>query len=306
MTILITGSSGFVGTSFCRIAENTALSLIALSSNPMPSTKFVSCCSYPSSDAQWLSILGDVSCIIHLAGRAHVLKDSTDNPLREYRLANVENSCHVARLAIKAGVKRFIFVSSIKVNGEFTTFNSFMPSDIPRPSDPYAISKYEAEIHLTKMFADSDSELVIVRPPLIYGPNCKGNLKLISSLVRSGIPLPISNLNTNLRSVIYVDNLVHFLIHCSKHPRAGGHTFLLDDGRPLSTREIFELVSLSVGKSITFFPLPQIFLYSIFTLLGKRSVYNRLTQSLVVDSKIAFDLLEWNPPYSSKEGFLRS
>ena len=305
MTILITGSSGFVGTSFRRIAEDTSLSLIALSRNPLPSTKYVSCYKYPTSVDQWLSILGDVSCIIHLAGRAHVLNDSNDDPLSAYRLANVQNSCFVAKLAIEAGVKRFVFVSSVKVNGESTTSNSFRPSDIPRPSDPYSISKYEAEIKLTKLFSDSDSELVIVRPPLIYGPNVKGNLKLISSLIKLGIPLPVMSLNTNLRSIVYVDNLVHFLIHCSKHSLAGGKTFLIDDGRPLSTLEIFDLVSLSLGASSKFFSLPKSILYTLFSLLGKSSVYNRLTQSLVVDSYLAFDLLEWNPPYSSKEGFLR-
>lgn len=306
MVLLITGASGFVGRSFCRVANDQKLSLRALTNSPKLSTPFVEYSAYPCSDSGWNFILENVDCVIHLAGRAHILSDKSSNPLREYRAANVFNSVDIAQHSIRAGVKRFVYISSIKVNGEFTVDAPFRSADMPSPHDAYALSKLEAESELKRIFENTSSELVIVRPPLIHGPCVKGNLALIYKFARFGLPLPLSSFSGNQRSILFVDNLIDFLILCSYHQKAAGQTFLIDDGYPLSTRQIIGYIYDSIDRPLRDIPLPSKFIEFVLGLFGKKEVYSRLRQSLLVDSTPAFNLLNWDPPYSSEAGFMAS
>jgi len=233
------------------------------------------------------------------------MRDEVADPLAEYRRVNVEGTLNIARQAIAAGVARFIFVSSIKVNGEGTLLRSpYRPDEQPCPEDAYGRSKLEAEVALKKLADGTAMEIVIVRPPLIYGPGVKGNFASMINLLRRGYPLPLGAIY-NKRSLVGIDNLVDLIIRCIDHPAAANQVFLAGDGEDLSTTELLRSVGDAMGKPARLIPVPAGMLQLGATLLGKKAMAQRLLGSLQVDISKTCEMLDWKPPYTVQEGLKR-
>jgi nucleoside-diphosphate-sugar epimerase len=251
------------------------------------------------------TLLPSVDVLIHAAARAHLMKDEVADPLAEYRRVNVEGTLNVARQAAAAGVKRFVFISSIKVNGEATVKGkAFHADDIPAPEDAYGLSKLEAEQSLVKLAAETGMELVIIRPPLVYGPGVKGNFASMIKLVGKELPLPLGAIH-NKRSLVGIDNLVDLIIRCIDHPAAANQVFLAGDGEDLSTTELLRGVGRAMGKSARLIPVPAGLLQLGATVLGRKAMAQRLLGSLQVDISKTCELLNWKPPYTVEEGLRR-
>lgn len=271
--------------------------------------------------------IAGAQCVIHCAARTHIMRDEALDPLTEYRRVNVQATLNLARQAAAAGVKRFVFLSSVKVNGESTSSlrggaaavaiqgrrsprfarddgGAFTPNDAPAPEDAYGISKWEAEQGLWEIASQTGMEVVVVRPPLVYGPGVKGNFARLLDLVRSGVPLPLAAVN-NRRSFIGLDNLVDLLIRCVDHPRAVFQTLLVSDGQDLSTPELLRMIANAMRRPARLFPLPVPFLRLAGRALGRLSEVDRLVGSLQVDSSATRELLVWTPPVSVEEGVAR-
>ena len=256
------------------------------------------------SSTDWTACLQGVGVVIHCAARAHVMQDETGDPLLEYRRVNVQGTLALAEQAVKAGVRRFIYISSIKVNGERTASNiPFHAEDIPAPEDAYGISKLEAEQGLLALARNTGTEVVIIRPPLVYGPGVKGNFASMVSWVRKGMPLPLGAVH-NKRSLVAVENLVDFIALCAnpeRSPRAANEVFLISDGEDVSTTELLRKVASAYNVAPRLLPIPVLWIQTTARLLGKRAVADRLLGSLVVDSSKARDLLGWKPVVSMDE-----
>jgi nucleoside-diphosphate-sugar epimerase len=251
------------------------------------------------------SALEGVNVVIHAAARAHIMNDGAVDPLSEYRRVNVDGTLNLARQAAGAGVQRFIFVSSVKVNGELSSEQApFYPNDTPAPEDAYGISKWEAEQGLKAIAKETGMEVVIVRPPLVYGPGVKGNFASMVKLVRKGVPLPLGSIR-NKRSLVAVDNLVDFIVTCIDHPAAANQVFMVSDGEDISTSELLRELGKAMGKPARLVPVPAGLLRLGATVLGKRAVAHRVLGSLQVDISDAKALLGWKPPVSLKEGLRR-
>jgi nucleoside-diphosphate-sugar epimerase len=249
------------------------------------------------------SLLAGVSVVIHAAARAHIKGDKNSNPIEEYRCVNVDGTHNLARQAAAAGVKRFIFLSSIGVNGN-SNFKPFAAGDPAKPADPYAQSKWEAEQVLWKVQQDTGMEIVIIRPPLVYGPSAPGNFGSLVRWVERGVPLPLGAIN-NKRSLIGIDNLIDLIVRCVDHPYAANQVFLAGDGEDLSTTELLRKVGHAMGRSARLVPVPTRLLHFGAALVGKKAVAQRLLGSLQVDISKTCDLLEWKPPYTLEEGLRR-
>ena len=250
----------------------------------------------------WTNSLIGVDVVIHLAARVHVMNDVALDPLEEYRNANTLATIHLAEEAAKAGVKRFIYLSSIKVNGEETNLGqSYSEDSTPVPIDPYGVSKWEAELGLEKICAQTGMEFVIIRPPLIYGPGVKANFQKLMRLVAQGLPLPLGAVH-NQRSMLALDNLVGFIAEVMKNPLAANQRFLLSDGEDISTSQLLKLIAKGMGKSICLLPVPAFVLRAAAQVLGASSAADRLLGSLQIDSSKARQLLQWQPPLSVEEG----
>lgn len=307
INILVTGATGFVGQVLLKhLLKSGAYNVTAALRTE---TSFERCAAYILGDltnaTDWSAALNNQQVIIHTAARAHVMKDEVANPLEEYRRVNVEGTLNLARQASVAGVKRFIFISSIKVNGEQThDMQLFRTDDFPAPEDAYGITKFEAEQGLQAVAAETNMEIVIIRPPLVYGPGVKGNFDSMSKLVAMGLPLPLGAIY-NRRSFVGVDNLVDLIITCINHPAAANQVFLAGDGQDLSTTELLGGVARAMGKPSRLIPLPSSLLLLCATLLGKKAMAKRLLCSLQVDISKAQDLLGWVPPLSVEEGLRR-
>lgn len=309
MKLLVTGSSGFVGRQACLALSKRGFSVSAFSRTPCQwpfgieaitasSLSSLACPSY---------IFEGVQCILHLAGRAHVMRETEPDPLSAFRSSNVIDTLRLAREASSAGVRRFVFLSSIKVNGEVASLrNPFTEEDDVNPSDPYAVSKYEAELGLFEIAAQTGMEVVIVRPPLIYGPGVKGNLRTMMNLLSRKVPLPLAMITDNRRSLLALDNLVDFLALCSSHPKAEGRVFLVSDQHDLSTADLLRRLGEAMGVNARLFPAPRFMLEGASNIVRKRSTYQRLCGSLVVDSSAASRLLGWAPPLALDEGLRRA
>ena len=253
----------------------------------------------------WSIAIQNQDVVIHTAARAHIMKDSVSNPLAEYRKVNVDGTLNLARQAAAAGVKRFIFISSIKVNGEQTApGQSFQPEDEAKPTDSYGISKWEAEQGLRRIASETGIEVVIIRPPLVYGPGVKGNFANLIKLVQKGGPLPLGAIH-NRRSMIALDNLVDLIITCIDHPNAVNQVFLASDGQDLSTTELLQGLGQAMGKSARLLPISSGFLTLAASALGKKTIADRLLGSLQVDISNTQGVLNWNPPISVDEGLRR-
>ena len=249
----------------------------------------------------WSQALAGVDNVVHLAARVHVMRDDSDDPLRDFREVNTEGTANLAEQAASAGVRRFVYMSSIKVNGESTDGTAFSESDVPNPDDPYAVSKWEAEQRLLEVAARTDLEVVIIRPPLVYGSGVKGNILRLLRWVQLGIPLPFANVE-NRRSLIGLDNLVDFVLCCLDHPNAPGETFLVSDGRDLSTAELVCGLAQGMGKQSRLVPIPKRLVHRLLKMAGKEALWRRLWGDLQVDASKARELLDWRAPTSIEQG----
>ena len=304
MKILVTGANGFVGKSLCSalIAQEHAVRAVIRVAEVRAYNVEQVVVSSINFDTDWSAALRDVSIVIHLAARVHVMNDSAIDPLGEFRKTNVAGTLHLAQQAVKAGVKRFIFVSSVKVNGEQTIKNKpFLEADTANPQDAYGISKHEAEQGLMRIAEETGLEVVIVRPPLVYGAGVKANFASMMRVVKRGIPLPLGAIH-NKRSFVYVGNLVSLILRCIDHPAAANQTFLVSDGHDISTTELLRGCADALGVKASFLPVPQKIVEVCATLVGKRDVAQRLCGNLQVDISKALNLLDWTPPISLAVG----
>lgn len=301
MRILVTGATGFVGRVLTECLTNDArYQPRAASRNASAFYPGIENCLAPSldSNADWYHALNDVSVVVHSAARVHVMNDTAADPLVEFRKANVDGTLSLARQAAAAGVRRFIFISSIKVNGEGTELgHPYRADDTPDPQDPYGVSKMEAEQGLRELANETGMEVVIIRPVLVYGPGVKANFRSMMSWLRKGIPLPLGATG-NKRSLVAVDNLVDLIATCIDHPAAANQTFLVSDGEDLSTTQLLQRMGKALGRPARLLPVPASLLQAGAAMLGRRAIAQRLCGSLQVDIGKTRELLGWAPPVS--------
>lgn len=301
---LITGANGFVGQALCReaIARGVQVRGAVRSRCELPSGLDVSIVGAFDDETNWTGALQGVDAVIHLAARVHVMHEICADPLEAFRKTNVAGTVHLAHSAVAAGVKRFVYVSSIKVNGEATDgVRRFSESDPPDPQDPYGVSKWEAEQALHRIAAETGLEVVIVRPPLVYGAGVKGNFAQMLKVLARGIPLPLASVK-NLRSLIYLGNLVDALMLCAIHPAAAGRTYLVSDGEDISTPDLLRRLGAEMGHPARLFFCPQTFLKLAGSVAGKSDQIERLLGSLQVNSSKICRELGWIPPYTLEQG----
>lgn len=305
MTVLVTGAYGFVGSALCARWRRDGVSVrgaVRSLSAQLDDVETVAIGSL-SSVTDWTEALSKVEQVVHLAARVHVMKDKKPNPLAEFRRVNVEGTVALAHQAAAAGVKRFVFLSSVKVNGEFTEPGQpFTADDVPSPEDPYGVSKHEAEQLLRHIAAETGMEVVIIRPPLVYGPGVKANFESMMRWLARGVPLPLTAVTQNRRSLVALDNLVDLIMTCLHHPAAANQTFLVSDGEDLSTAELLNRIGTAMGHPARLFYLPPALLKLGATVLNKSGAYHRLCGSLQLDIAKTRQLLEWIPPVSVDEG----
>ena len=306
--LLVTGGSGFIGKAVCEnLKKNNYTINITSRSNIVTNLSGVTIYNINEIDenTNWFQALNAVSCVIHCAAKTHVMNNNKQNSLSSFRKVNVEGTLNLAKQAVACGVKRFIFISSIKVNGERTKKSSmFRYNDIPKPQDSYGISKWEAEKGLWEISKQTGLELVIVRAPLVCGPGVKGNLRSLIKLIQYRIPLPFS-LIKNQRSLISIDNLVDLIIYCIEDHKISGNTFLVSDEKDISTPDLVRQIASSMGLSARLFPLPLSFLKFFGFILGKKNEIDRLIGSLQIDNSYTKKILNWTPPVSVEEGIRR-
>ncbi|KAB7675539.1 UDP-glucose 4-epimerase family protein [Plesiomonas shigelloides] len=305
--VLLTGASGFVGNVLNAAMINNYQVLPVV--RDKHSVDFDVCVEVQEIDknTQWVEALSGVHCIIHCAARVHIMNDSSSDPLAEFRTVNTEGTLNLARQAVEAGVKRFIFLSSIKVNGESTSNGEpFTAFDLCLPEDPYGMSKFEAEKQLIAIAKDSGMEVVIIRPTLVYGPGVKANFVSLMNLVSKGIPLPFGCITKNKRSLVSVDNLVDLIITCIDHPKAANQVFLVSDDHDVSTSDMVRELAIALDKPTWQLPLP-IWCYKLVgKLFGRSDIVDRLTGTLQVDISHTKETLGWKPPQTLQEGFKKT
>lgn len=309
--ILVTGATGFVGSALANrlMADGACGGVVAalrrLDASLPEGVKHVQVGDLLP-NTNWNAALQQVNAVVHCAARVHVMQDSANNPLDAYRHVNVQGTLNLARQAAQAGVRRFVFVSSIKVNGEATLPGKpFSADDEPAPLDPYGLSKMEAEQGLQEISAQTGMEVVIVRPPLVYGPGVKANFASMMRWVAKGVPLPLGAIH-NARSMVALDNLVDLLVTCLRHPAATGQTFLVSDGVDVSTTQLLRRTAHAMGKPARLLPVPAVLLEWGAALLGKRDVAQRLCGSLQVDISKTRQLLGWSPPLTLDQGLRKA
>lgn len=309
MTMLITGANGFVGRRVCRVAIGSGLRVrgaVRHSDSAFEGLERVVVSSLDGA-ADWTRALDGCQAVVHAAARVHVMIESANDPLDEFRRVNVQGTLNLARQAAASGVRRFVFVSSVKVNGEATTTDHpFTAADEPFPQDPYGISKREAEQGLRQISAETSMEVVIVRPPLVYGAGVKANFAALMRAVQRGLPLPLSSVTHNRRSFVALDNLVDLLITCVDRPAAANRTFLVSDGEDLSTADLLHRLGQAMNKPARLFPAPPSLLQFGANLLGKGDMAQRLLGNLQVDISHTRNTLNWTPPVSVDEGLRRA
>ncbi|MDC5395444.1 NAD-dependent epimerase/dehydratase family protein [Acinetobacter baumannii] len=303
MNILITGSSGFVGSYLCEyftaMPEHSVLAQTR--KNTQKLSNDIKTITFDINDDLTSLDLSSVDVIVHCAGRAHIMKEVESDPLSIYRKVNVEGTLNLAKKAAKAGVKRFIFMSSIKVNGEVSDQVPFTPHDnIINIKDPYGLSKYEAEQSLLNLAQNSMMEVVIIRPALIYGPNVKANFKSMINLAAKGIPLPVGCLD-NKRSMVSIYNLSDFINICLSHPLAKNQVFLISDQDDITVKELFMKLAKVQGRNLIAVPIPKVLINFLAKLLNKSAVASRLCSVLIVDTSKNIELLGWRAPFSFDE-----
>lgn len=302
--VLVTGANGFVGKAVCSKLNQSGVAVRSAvrtrSGRQGQNNTDEAIVEDMGPDTDWTGCLNDVSTVIHLAARVHLMSDPSANPLTEYRRVNVEGTNRLALMAVANKVRRFVFVSSIKVNGEETGDQPFTEEDAPNPQDPYGRSKWEAEQLLRNISAETGLEVVIVRPPLVYGPGVKANFFRLMRWVYSGLPIPLAGIN-NRRSMIGVNNLADLLACCATAQAAANQTLLVNDGRDLSTPELLRCIGTALHRRARLVAVPEIAMRAFATLFGFDHEFQRLVGSLTVNSQKARQLLSWTPPFSVED-----
>lgn len=301
--IFLTGGTGFVGKALCGILPSEQLVIFGRRKPSSPFARFHQ--GDISATTDYTDALIGIDVVIHSAARVHMMTDDSSDPLEVYREVNTYGTLNLARQAVKAGVKRFIFVSSVKVNGEATVQGqAFRHDDIPAPSDAYGTSKAEAEAGLLALAKETGIEVVIVRPPLVYGPGVKANFAAMFNLARKNLPLPLGAID-NLRSLVAIDNLVDLIQTCIHHPKAANQIFLVSDDCDVSTTTLLKTMILACNKTPRLLPVPMPWIQSLAKIAGKSAIADRLCGSLQLDIQHTKQTLDWNPPLSFEEGIKR-
>ena len=303
LNVLITGASGFVGQRLVKALKQQDVYVVGVGRELIRSEAdiFYAVPDF-TANKTWQKPLKDCAVVVHLAARVHVMHEKVINPLTEFRLVNVEGTLRLAQEAANAGVKRFIFISSIKVNGEFTEIDKpFTAQDAANPQDAYAISKYEAEQGLLLIAQQTGMDVVIIRTPLIYGAGVKANFASMFKAVKREIPMPLGAIH-NKRSFVYVGNLVSLIESCINHPAAKNQIFLVSDGHDLSTTELLQACATALGVRSRLLAVPQNLIKGCAAILGKQSVAQRLCGNLQVDISKTYTLLNWKPPITVADG----
>ena len=300
---LISGATGFVGHALCATLKSKGWSVRRAVRSDNMAEDFVIPNVGPDSD--WNRAVEGVECVVHLAARTHSLHDESTDPLRAYRDINVAGTINLAKTAVEHGVRHFIFLSSIKVNGEFTPNHPFTERDTPQPSDAYGISKHEAEQALWQIAKETGLAVTILRPPLVYGPGVKANFLRLMHLVARGRPLPFASIE-NCRSLIYLGNLVDAIITCMEHPAASGKTYLVSDKEAVSTPELIRQIGDALDRKPRLLPVPTPLLKLGATLLGRKAEWERLSNSLQIDSSQIRSDLNWQPPFTMAQGLAQT
>ncbi len=303
--VLITGANGFIGQALCSVlsARDERIRRAVREQDSRRDSTGEESVVVGSIDGHtdWAAALRGVDTVVHLAARAHLVRESGSDLLSTYREVNTEGTRRLAEMASKAGVKRFVFLSSVKVNGERTSGRPFTENDIPQPEDAYGISKWEAEQALLNVAHATGMEAMILRPPLVYGPGVKGNFLRLMRLVAHGAPLPLASV-ANRRSLIHVDNLVDAIIACLNSTAVPGNTYLVSDGEDVSTPDLIRLLAQALGVPARLFPFPVALLKLGAAMLGKRGEIARLADSLQIHSSKIRNALGWRPRVSLAEG----
>lgn len=309
--ILATGATGFVGKAVVQrlLAEDESqrVAVAVRREDPKLSARVLQHVTGDlESTTDWSAALGGISAVVHCAARVHVMADTATNPLDEFRRVNVQGTLNLVRQAAAAGVQRFVFISSIKVNGEVTQLGRpFTADDAPAPLDAYGVSKMEAEQGLREIARQTGMGVVIIRPPLVYGLGVKANFAAMMRWLERGVPLPLGAIH-NQRSLIAMDNLVDLIVTCLTHPAAANQTFLVSDGEDVSTTELLRRMGQALGHPARLIPVPASLLKVAAGLVGKGDVAQRLCGSLQVDASKTLELLGWVPPVSLDEGLRRA
>ena len=302
--VLVTGANGFVGRALCAEALVRGMQVCgSVRGNcDLPAGVEGVVVGEVDDSTNWQGALNGCDVVIHLAARVHVMHERAKNPLEAFRRVSVQGAEHLARTAVASGVKRFVYVSSVKVNGEETlSGTSYAERDMPMPQDAYGVSKWEAEQALHHVADETGLEVVIVRPPLVYGAGVKGNFAQLLRVLSCDIPLPLASIK-NQRDLIYVGNLVDALLACAMHPAAVGQTYLVSDGEGVSTPDLIRSLAKALSQRCFVFPFPIFMMQFLAMLLGKSVAVDRLTQSLQIDSSKIRDELGWRPPFTLQQG----
>ena len=307
--ILITGATGFIGSALSHglLEAGHPVRGAVRASTGVPHWATPESANFDwvvlhdrSTERETSEALQGVQVVVHLAARVHVMVDDASNPLQEFRRMNVDWTERLARAAASQRVRRFVYLSSIKVNGEQTVV-PFTEQDPPKPQDPYGVSKWEAEQALARVSKQTGMEMVVVRSPLVYGPGVRGNFLQLVNIIRQGIPLPLASIH-NQRSLVYLGNLVDALARCIQDPRAAGRTYMVRDGEDLSTPELVRRLAVAMGSRVCLWSCPKSLLYWMGRVTGKREIIDRLVGSLQVNSLKIQTELDWNPPFTVDAG----
>ena len=306
-SVLVTGANGFIGSQVVRGFLHLGFEVrAAIRQGDLLEEAGHACCRYftvgdIAISPNWNNALAGVDAVVHLAARVHQLRDRASDPLAEFREVNTAATEQLTRAAARAGVRRLVYVNSVKVNGETTRDRPFFVDDPPNPQDSYAVSKWEAEQALWAIGAETGIEVVVARPPLVYGPCVRANFLRMMDLVYMGLPLPVANAH-NRRSLIGVRNLADFLVQCVRHPRAANETFLVSDDDDVSVAELVTRIARHMGRPRRMFPLPETVMWQLSKLLRKQETVRRLLGSLTVDCARTRQILGWQPPLTLDEG----